>query len=70
MDESNEMTTEEKFFEVKKPWSKIKDQIISKYLVPYLSKVKELKKPIIIIDAFAGPGVLEREVRGVTFNNL
>lgn len=44
------------FFKGKRPWSKIKDQILGSYMVPYLSKVAKLKKTIILIDAFAGPG--------------
>lgn len=44
------------FFRGKRPWSKIKDQILGSYMVPYLSKVSKLNKPILIIDAFAGPG--------------
>lgn len=44
------------FFEKKKPWSKYKDFILGYYLKPYLSKVRHLGKPIVIIDCFAGPG--------------
>jgi hypothetical protein len=44
------------FFEEKKPWSTRKDQILSNYLKPYLSKVAHIRRPILIIDAFAGPG--------------
>jgi len=45
------------FFEGKRPWSVIKDEILGSYVPAYLSKVKKLKKPIIIVDGFAGPGV-------------
>lgn len=44
------------FFEEKRPWSRMKDEILSKYLVPYLTKVKTLKRMIIIVDGFAGCG--------------
>lgn len=47
------------FFKGKRPWSKIKDQILSQYMPPYLAKVAKLGKPIILIDAFAGPGKFE-----------
>ena len=48
-----------KFFERKKSWSLAKDKILSWYLVPYLSKVKSLKKHIVIVDGFAGTGKYE-----------
>jgi three-Cys-motif partner protein len=44
------------FFDRKKPWSKIKDSILEKYLTPYIRKTSKLKLPIIIVDGFAGPG--------------
>jgi three-Cys-motif partner protein len=44
------------FFREKKPWSKYKDLILDYYLQPYLQKVKQLQKPILIVDCFAGPG--------------
>lgn len=44
------------FFEEKREWSKIKDQILGGYLPPYLTKVGKLGKKIVLIDAFAGPG--------------
>lgn len=47
------------FFKGKRPWSKIKDQILGQYMPPYLAKVATLGKPIILIDAFAGPGKFE-----------
>jgi three-Cys-motif partner protein len=56
---SNKINTEkekEDFFDRKKPWSKIKDNILTKYLEPYINKIKELKRPIVIVDGFAGPG--------------
>lgn len=47
---------DESFFDKKKPWSRKKDEILDHYLKPYLAKVKDLKEPIYLIDAFAGPG--------------
>ena len=47
---------ESAFFKGKRPWSKIKDQILGQYMPAYLSKVARLRKPIILIDGFAGPG--------------
>jgi three-Cys-motif partner protein len=44
------------FFAEKRQWSKRKDKILENYLVPYLQKVKKLRKPILIVDCFAGPG--------------
>ena len=44
------------FFDEKRDWSKYKDSILNYYLVPYLQKVKELRKPICIVDMFAGRG--------------
>ena len=50
------MRKESDFFRGKRPWSKIKDQIIKDYLIPYLNKVSKLNKTIVVVDAFAGPG--------------
>ncbi|MCX5814497.1 MAG: three-Cys-motif partner protein TcmP [Proteobacteria bacterium] len=47
------------FFYQKKEWSKYKDLILGYYLTPYLEKVKYLKKPILIIDCCAGPGLFD-----------
>lgn len=44
------------FFDNKKPWSRKKDQILDHYLKPYFAKIKDLKEPLYLIDAFAGPG--------------
>jgi len=46
----------DRFFEKKQPWSKIKDEVLRSYLVPYLAKVSNLRKPIRIADCFAGKG--------------
>ncbi|HEV8604631.1 MAG TPA: three-Cys-motif partner protein TcmP [Tepidisphaeraceae bacterium] len=47
------------FFEKKRPWSRYKDLILGYYLEPYLPKVDKLRKPILIVDCFAGPGQFE-----------
>lgn len=44
------------FFNEKRHWSKRKDGILKCYLPPYLAKIAILKAPILIVDAFAGPG--------------
>ena len=44
------------FFLAKRPWSKYKDSILRFYLEPYIAKVAKLKKPILIVDCFAGCG--------------
>jgi len=58
------MRTENEFFRAKRPWSKIKDQVIGNYLVPYLNKVSKLGQRIVIVDAFAGPGIFEDGSKG------
>ncbi|MCK4511066.1 three-Cys-motif partner protein TcmP [bacterium] len=57
-------STEGSFFKGKRPWSRIKDQILGQYMPAYLSKVRKLHKPIILIDAFAGPGKFEDGAAG------
>jgi three-Cys-motif partner protein len=52
------------FFREKRPWSKYKDLILDYYLDPYLQKVKNLKKPILIVDCFAGPGKFDDDQFG------
>ncbi|MDK2919609.1 MAG: hypothetical protein PWQ37_2342 [Candidatus Petromonas sp.] len=47
------------FFEKKRGWSIIKDEIISHYLTPYIYKLLTTKKPLTLIDCFAGKGVFE-----------
>lgn len=44
------------FFDKKRPWSQQKDNILGYYLHPYLTKVSQLRKPILLVDGFAGPG--------------
>lgn len=47
------------FFCRKREWSKRKDLILGYYLKPYLPKVSTQKRPILIVDGFAGPGQFE-----------
>ncbi len=47
------------FFKIKHPWSEYKDQILDYYLRPYLPKVARLRKPILVVDCFAGAGQFE-----------
>jgi len=44
------------FFSEKRHWSRRKDSILRCYLPPYLAKIATQKAPILIVDAFAGPG--------------
>jgi hypothetical protein len=52
------------FFRKKHEWSKYKDLILAYYLRPYLQKVKELRKPILPVDMFAGPGRFDDGTEG------
>lgn len=52
------------FFHEKKPWSRYKDLILDYYLEPYLAKVAKLRRPILIVDCFAGPGRFDDGERG------
>jgi three-Cys-motif partner protein len=45
------------FFKEKRSWSKVKDEIVSKYVACYLKTVHKLNHPIVLVDAFSGPGV-------------
>lgn len=47
------------FFKEKRTWSVVKDKILGWYLIPYLNKVKNLGRLIVIVDGFAGPGLYE-----------
>jgi len=44
------------FFNEKRHWSKRKDKILECYLPPYLLKIATQGHPVLIVDAFAGPG--------------
>jgi len=47
------------FFEGKRPWSRIKDEVLGKYMQPYLAKLNRKGSPILLIDGYAGPGTFE-----------
>lgn len=44
------------FFKEKRSWSKVKDRIVSDYVSCYLNTVHRLNRPIVLVDAFSGPG--------------
>lgn len=48
--------TNSDFFDKKTEWAVVKDELLSAYLVPYLSKILSTRKPLIYIDGFAGKG--------------
>jgi len=50
------MSSSHSFFKEKRAWSKIKDEVLKAYLVPYLAKVSRTRRPIIVADCFAGKG--------------
>ncbi|MEM1184668.1 MAG: three-Cys-motif partner protein TcmP [Planctomycetota bacterium] len=52
------------FFDSKRSWSKRKDQILSRYLTPYLAKVNRLGQSIFLIDGFAGAGKYADDTAG------
>ena len=47
------------FFEKKKQWSEIKDQLLRCYLMPYITKILMHGGPVRYIDCFAGAGRFE-----------
>jgi three-Cys-motif partner protein len=58
------LASENNFFSGKRPWSRIKDQVLGNYMPPYLAKVAKLGRRIILVDAFAGPGRFEDGAEG------
>ncbi len=48
--------TNDDFFEQKKPWSLIKDELLCFYLKPYFTKILHSRCPIVYVDCFAGKG--------------
>ncbi len=44
------------FFVEKKPWSKVKDELLGCYLTPYVAKILHTHKPLAYVDCFAGKG--------------
>ncbi len=47
------------FFKQKKIWSKVKDELLHCYLVPYFTKILSMRKPLLYVDCFAGKGKFE-----------
>lgn len=52
------------FFKVKKPWSRRKDRILGSYHTAYLPKIATQRRPIFIVDTFAGPGQFDDAALG------
>jgi three-Cys-motif partner protein len=52
------------FFRSKRPWSRVKDEIVSGYIECYLKAVPNLQRRILIVDGFAGPGVFGDDSEG------
>ena len=46
----------EDFFVEKKPWSKVKDELLGCYLKSYVAKILHTRKPLVYVDCFAGKG--------------
>ena len=44
------------FFEKKRSWSRVKDELLAYYLKPYTQKILSTRKPLVYIDCFAGKG--------------
>ena len=44
------------FFKEKKPWSKVKDELLGCYFKPYVQKILVTRRPLIYVDCFAGKG--------------
>lgn len=47
------------FFEKKKEWSIVKDELFGCYFKPYVSKIVHTKRPLVYVDCFAGKGKFE-----------
>jgi len=50
------VSSNKKFFEHKRPWSRVKDELLRCYLSPYLNKIITTNNPTLYIDCFAGKG--------------
>ena len=44
------------FFQEKKAWSAVKDELLGCYFKPYVSKILHTHKPLVYVDCFAGKG--------------
>lgn len=47
------------FFEHKRIWSEVKDELLGCYLVPYFNKILSMGIPILYVDCFAGKGMFD-----------
>ena len=54
----------DEFFRAKRSWSKVKDKIVGDYIDCYLKTVRNLQRPILIVDGFAGPGRFGDDMAG------
>ena len=52
------------FFSEKKPWSKVKDELLECYLNPYFQKIFQTHRPTIYVDCFAGKGKFDDGSKG------
>lgn len=52
------------FFENKKKWSEIKDDLLRHYLKPYMTKILSHGGPVRYVDCFAGAGEFEDGTKG------
>jgi len=50
------MKTTDEFFTKKHEWSRLKDEILGTYLIPYLAKLGRAGRLVVVVDAFAGKG--------------
>jgi len=55
------------FFKEKREWSKVKDKIVGAYINCYLKTIQHRGRPIIIVDAFSGPGRFGDGLEGSPF---
>lgn len=44
------------FFNEKKPWSEVKDELLGCYFKPYVTKILHTYRPLVYVDCFAGKG--------------
>ncbi len=50
------MRATDNFFDRKREWSRLKDEILGTYLKPYLTKISKKGLPVVLVDCFAGKG--------------
>jgi three-Cys-motif partner protein len=62
--EASMVESSDDFFEGKRLWSNIKDEVLGNYMIPYLAKVNTRGQPILLIDGYAGPGIFEDGAHG------